>query len=177
MSELTVTDKDLRRAAQIQLVVDALASGRNITEACERAGVATSTWRSWKKDGLVSDVINDRYNDIVTGVKDIVADSLVEHVKVLAALARGQTPKGTSLDGTFAPRDAIAAGTQLLRVWQELGGDEITKEREQELILEELRGAHISITQVHVLTANIGTSGQPMPVPAGVLEGDYEEVE
>lgn len=174
---LTVSDKELQRAAQVQIVVDGLAAGRNISQACERAGISTTTWRHWKREGHVAEVINDRYNDVTTGVKDLVADSLVEHVRVLAALATGRIPKGTQIDGVFAPRDAVAAGAQLLKVWQELGGDEISKEREQERILEELRGAHISITQVHVLTANVGTMAQPMPVPVGVLEGEYEEVE
>ena len=173
----TVSDKDLQRAAQVQLVVDGLAAGRTITEACQRAGISVSTWRSWKKDGHVAEVINTKYNDITTGAKDLIADSLIQHMKVLAALSKGQIPKPSGIDGVLAPRDVIAAGVQLLNVWKELGGDTESKERDQERIMEELRNAHISILQVHVLTTNVGTRAQPMPVPSGVLEGEYEEVE
>ena len=173
----TVSDKDLQHAAQVQLVVDGLAAGRTIAEACQRAGISVSTWRSWKKDGHVAEVINTKYNDITTGAKDLIADSLIQHMKVLAALSKGQIPKPSGIDGVLAPRDVIAAGVQLLNVWKELGGDTESKERDQERIMEELRNAHISILQVHVLTTNVGTRAQPMPVPSGVLEGEYEEVE
>lgn len=176
-TQLTITDKDLQHAAQVQLVVDGLAAGRTIAEACQRAGISVSTWRNWKKDGQVADVINTKYNDITTGVKDLIADSLIQHIKVLAALAKGQLPQPSEITGVLAARDVIAAGIQLLNVWKEVGADVQSKEREQERILDELRNAKISITQVHILTTNVGTLAQPMPVPSGVLEGEYEEVE
>lgn len=175
MTELVVTDQDLRRTVQVQKVVDSLASGRNITEACAHAGVSLSTWRSWRRDGIVSDAINAKYSDVTMGFKDIIADSLVDHVKVLCEIARGQMPKAGAINGKLAPRDVIEAGKQLFAIWQATGGDVETQEREQQRILEELRTGHISITQVHVQTINVGTQTEPMPVPAGIIEGKYEE--
>ena len=46
----TVTDMELRRAVQIQQVVDSLARGQNI-KACEAAGISERTCR---KDGYVA---------------------------------------------------------------------------------------------------------------------------
>jgi hypothetical protein len=177
----TVSDKELQRAAQIQKIVDLLARGRTIEQACDVVGISARTWRRWRKDGYVADVINAKFNDVTSGVKDLVAESLVESTKVLTSLAKGKIPRNTAINGVLAPRDVIAAQQQLMTLWEKLGGDAESKEREQERLLEELANAHISITTVHVDTVNVGSETQPMPIPTGarpaVIEGEIEEAD
>jgi hypothetical protein len=177
----TVSDKELQRAVQIQKIVDLLARGRTIEQACDAVGISPRTWRRWRKDGYVADVINAKFNDVTSGVKDLVAESLVESTKVLTSLAKGKIPRNTAINGVLAPRDVIAAQQQLMTLWEKLGGDAESKEREQERLLEELANAHISITTVHVDTVNVGSETQPMPIPTGarpaVIEGEIEETD
>ena len=173
-----VSDTELRRAVIIQTVVDALSLGNTIAKACQKAGICEQTWRNWRREGYVGDLINMRFKDVTAGIKTIVADSLVASTKVLALLAQGQIPPDTAINGTLAPRDVVSAQQQLINLWEKLGGDQETKEREQERLLEELAAAHISITTVHVTTVNMGDETQPIPVPVGfdAIDGEYTEL-
>ena len=179
---MVADEKDLQRAVQIQRVVDLLARGKTIKQACADVDISERTWREWRKDGYVQEVIDSKFKDVTSGVKDLVANSLVASTRVLTSLAQGTIPRGTNITGKLAPRDVIAAQQQLISLWEKLGGDTESKEREQERILDELARAHISITTVHVETINMGNEMQPMPVPVGVkpvevIEGEVEEVD
>jgi hypothetical protein len=178
MGMIDVTERDLRQASLIQQVVDALAAGRTIKDACIKVGIDEKTWRNWRRDGLIQEHLNLKFQDIQSGVRDLIADSMVKSVKVLCSLAKGVIPPNTSIDGVLAARDVVAAGKAVNELWKDLGGTAESKEREQERIIEELAKAKISITQIHVQTVNIGTEAQPMPVPvgAGIIDGEVEEV-
>jgi hypothetical protein len=177
-NEVAVTDKDLQRASIIRKVVDALAAGRSIKDACAIAEIDERTWRSWRKEGWVQDVVNAKFKDITTGVRDLVAEAMVGSTKLLCKLAQGIVPANTSIDGVLAGRDCIAAQKQLVELWKTLGGDMESRERDQEKMIEELAKKGISITQVRIQTVNIGTEAQPMPVPVGaeVIEGEVINV-
>jgi hypothetical protein len=168
--EKKATGLDLWRAATIQKVVDSLASGRNIQDSCEYANISTNTWYAWRKEGLVADVVNTKFKDVTSGVRDLVSESMVGATKLLCYMAQGKLPPNTSIGGIFAPRDAIAASAQLLTLWDRLGGDIESKERDQERMIEELIKGGISVTQVQINTVNIGSEAQPMPVLQGAKE-------
>ena len=175
-TQLTVTDEELRRVAIIQIVVDELARGKTIKDACEKAGITPRTWRNWRSSGYVQEVLNTRYADIVDGTKEVIASSMVKHVDILAKLAQGVVPRNTAISGNLLASDVIAAGKQLFSVWKAVGGDRQQDAHDQQL-LDQLKGTQLSITQVHVQTMNIGSSDQPMPVPIGVddiVEGEVE---
>lgn len=168
-NELEVTDTDLRRAAQVQMVIDSLASGANITKACKVAGINRSTWARWKKDGIVQELLNEKFGDVMAGVRGVVSDALVGSTKVLAQIAQGKLPSGTAIDGTLAPRDVVTAQQQLMALWRQVGGVEDTVDRDAEALLEQLQAGHISVTTVNIQTMNVGTEQNPMPIPIGVM--------
>ncbi|NIV33092.1 MAG: hypothetical protein GWN58_27685 [Anaerolineae bacterium] len=167
-SSLDISDVDLRRAAQITTVINGIAGGMTIESACERAGVSTSTWHRWRKDGDVQALLQTKFEDVTAGVRDLVAESLVPSTRVLTSLAKGEIPSGTSINGVLAPRDVIAAQQQLMGLWKVLGGGEDEHAKENARVLEELKRRAVSITTVHVDTVNVGSEAQPLPVPSGV---------
>jgi hypothetical protein len=179
MSELVeaeprdVTEVDLRRTAQISTVVNELAKGRSLAQACEKAGICERTWRYWRSEGLTQPYLDDAWRDLTDGLRGIVQNNLIRSMLVLADIAQGIIPRGTAITGTLAPRDVVAASQQLQNIYQKLGGDKDVHDRAQERLLEELMTSTINITTVHIETVNRGDEAQPMPVAIGVRqEGD-----
>ncbi len=175
--EVAITDKDLERAAKIVKIINVLASGGNITKACQRAGISVSTWAAWKKDQVVADMIAAKHEDVTLGVREVIADSLTAHMAILCGFAKGEMPRNSSIKGILAPRDVIQAGTQVMNIWKDLGGAAQDKDREQQALVDELTRAGVTINQYVVNTMNVGTESQPMPVPIGadIIEGEVEE--
>jgi hypothetical protein len=174
----TVSEVDLRRAGQIVKVVDALARGRTIGQACKEAGIGATTWTRWKREGYVSEYLGAKFEDITSGVGGIVSNAMIESTRVLASLAKGQIPRDTSINGVLAPRDVIAAQAQLFNLWKQLSGENDTAEREHDRVLEELRERAINISLVHVNTINVGDETMTIPVPViGRRETDIIEGE
>lgn len=172
-----ITDKDLERAAKVTKVINALAAGSNIKQACDRAEITPLTWRTWKKDKIVNDLIQAKYEDITIGMREVLSSSLVSHMAILCGFAKGEMPAQSGITGVLAPRDVIQAGTQVMNIWKDIGGGSNDYEREQQAIVDELTKASITINQYVVNTMNVGTESQPMPIPVGigeVVEGEIE---
>jgi hypothetical protein len=169
-----ISDKDLARGAQIEKVVGGLAAGMSITNACKRAGISSKTWRRWKDEGLIQDLIADKFDDVMAGVRDLIANALPNSTKVLAAIAQGKIPDGTAIDGKLAPRDVVAAQAQLMNLYKQVGGDIDQVERDNASALEQLKQRNTSILTVNIDTVNVGTAQEPMPVPAGITLVDAE---
>lgn len=175
-TQLTVSDSDLRRAGQITRMVDLLSMGKGIEEACDIVSISTETWRRWRKAGQVQNLLDLRFKDITTGMRGLIADSLVNSTKVLAQMAEGKLPTGTNIKGSLAPTDVIAANKELRGLWQLLGGDSESQAREEDRLIEELKAGGVSITTVNIQTMNVGSEHQPMPIPSGiVVEGEVVE--
>jgi len=172
--DLVVDDQDLRRAAQIKIIVDSLSAGSTIALACSKADISPRTWQRWKKEGYVQDLIADRFDDVMSGVRQLVAEALPASTKVLVAISQGKIPNGTAIDGTLAPRDVIAAQTQLMNLYRQVGGDLDPVARDNAAALEALKQRAVSITTFHIDTINVGTEQEPMPVPAGARIIDVE---
>lgn len=164
-----VDDQDLRRAAQIATVVEGLSSGMTVTNACNTAGVSVRTWQRWKKEGYIQELIAERFDDVMAGVRKLVAEALPESTKVLVAIAHGKIPPGTAIDGTLAPRDVVAAQQQIMALYRQVGGDIDPVQRDNEKAVEQLRQRAVSITTFNIETVNVGTDVEPMPVPSRAI--------
>jgi hypothetical protein len=162
-------DVDLRRAAQVARVVDGLASGMTITHACNGAGISIRTWQRWKKEGFVQELIAERFDDVMAGVRKLVAEALPSSTNVLVAISQGKIPPGTAIDGTLAPRDVVAAQQQLMALYRQVGGDMDPVARDNEKAVEALRTRAVSITTYNIETVNVGTDVEPMPVPSRAI--------
>jgi len=162
-----IDDVDLRRAAQISKIVNGLSSGLTIAKACEGAGISTRTWQRWKKEGYIQELIAERFDDVMSGVRKLVAEALPDSTKVLVAIAQGKIPPGTAIDGTLAPRDVVSAQQQLMALYRQVGGDMDPVQRDNEKAVEALRQRAVSITTFNIKTVNVGTDVEPMPVPSG----------
>jgi len=164
-----VDDQDLRRAAQIATVVEGLSSGMTVTNACNSAGISVRTWQRWKKEGYIQELIAERFDDVMAGVRKLVAEALPESTKVLVAIAHGKIPPGTAIDGTLAPRDVVAAQQQIMALYRQVGGDIDPVQRDNEKAVEQLRQRAVSITTFNIETVNVGTDVEPMPVPSRAI--------
>lgn len=163
-----ITERDLARMALIARVVTGLSGGMSIERACKVAGIASQTWRRWKSQGLVQDMLAAKFADVMAGVRETVAEGLVQSASVLVSIAQGKVPGGTDFDGKLAPRDSVAAQQQLMRLWQVVANPDAEKERVAEDALERLRKQAVSVLTVNIETVNVGTDQEPMPVPVGV---------
>ena len=176
----SATEADLRRAAIILKVVDGLAQGLSIKDSCKEADITPASWRLWRADGLIQQAVNTRFDDMTTGVKGIISDSLVAGMSILADIAQGKKPRNTAITGVLSPRDVIAANTLLLSVWEKMGGSTESRITEQRNLLDKIKEGGVNINTVQIQVINVGDKAQPRLVPVGagipqdILDGTFE---
>jgi len=171
-TQLSVTEDDLRRAGQIASICDTLATGATIATACEEVGITTRTWRNWRQQGLVQEMVAATYDDLVVGARTLITGGVIEHLKILTSFAAGKVPVGVNVIA-LNPREIIVAGKQMMDILGKMGITFNTQEREQKDLLLQLVASKITIQQMVVVTENTGTANAPRPEPIGVIEGSF----
>lgn len=72
-----------RRAAQQELVIEALARGANYTKAGKLAGVAAKTVQRWMRDAAFTRRLSDRRGDRLSEVTGLLLDATTDAVTVI----------------------------------------------------------------------------------------------